>query len=116
MNALNTGSERGTLLVVVALYGVRCSAPICTIARMSLMTCSFSTVNLLSRDKDLGVVRKNVQGNHGSLYYAPVYRVLLEFVDGFNVDESVSDQPVRHRATVFRTSISKTGQNAYCKI
>ena len=62
MNALRTGSERGTRLAVVALYGDRCSAPIWTIARMSLMTCSFSTANLLSRDKDLRAVRKVQQG------------------------------------------------------
>ena len=38
--------------------------------------------------------------------------MFLEFVDGFNVNECVSDQPVCHRPAVFRTSVSQAWENA----
>lgn len=59
------------------------------------MTCSFSTANLLSRDKDLGDLRKEGAtgrcGKHNSLDHVPVYRELLELIDRLNVNECVSD-------------------------
>lgn len=61
---------------------------------MSLITCSFSTANLLSRDKDLGAVRKDRRGGGGScdeLDYMPIDRVFFEFSDGFEVNECMAD-------------------------
>ena len=56
------------------------------------MTCSFSTANLLSRDKDLRAVRDVRQGGEiNQLDYIPIDRLFLEFVDGFDVDECMSD-------------------------
>ena len=56
------------------------------------MTCSFSTANLLSRDKDLRAVRDVQQGGEiDQLDYVPIDRLFLELVNGFNVDECMSD-------------------------
>ena len=53
IRARMTASDKGTLPEPMGEC-VECrSEPISTIARMSLMTCSFSTVCLLSRHRDL---------------------------------------------------------------
>ena len=41
---------------------------------MSLMTCSFSTANLLSRDKDLGTMREEQQGETQTLTHLTMYQ------------------------------------------
>lgn len=53
MNARIMGSERGTFPEQGAVFGPLLCDPISTTARMNLITCSFSTVCLLSKVRDL---------------------------------------------------------------
>lgn len=53
MNALIIGSERGTFPEAIPELEARFSEPISIMARISLMTCSFSTTYLLSRERAL---------------------------------------------------------------
>lgn len=80
MKARMTGSDNGTVPQPTAAPGPRREDPISTMARMSLMTCSFSTAYLLSRARDLSVyshVEEGRKADNHIPYNIPVKRLLL---------------------------------------
>lgn len=89
MRARMTASDKGTLPDPMAeCVGCR-SEPISTTARMSLMTCSFSTVCLLSRQRDLSTQVSDDTGEGKVcevLHHVPVQVLFSETSHGVGVD------------------------------
>jgi hypothetical protein len=93
MNARMIGSESGTVPEPAASCGLRRWEPTATIARMSFMTCSFSTACLLSRANDLGrsirLLNRRAAIN-GLLHYIPFERLFSKTFDRVVIDQRMS--------------------------
>lgn len=96
MNALMIGSDRGTEAVVLPAVASRRTVPTSTMVRMNLITCSFSTANLLSRVRDLRLwVTKGAKDQDTRIPNdVPLQILLLDYLDGMGIHHCVSDKTI----------------------
>jgi len=85
-----TGSESGTVPAPAATGDSRRSAPISTMERISLMTCSFSTACLLSRVNDLIECEVDRYAGHRLLTHLTMYQSSGCSLNRFTDSESTS--------------------------